>query len=207
MQPGRRPVFLSRIVWRLLLALYRWKGWQFEGAAPELEKCVILGAPHTSNWDFVFVLGAAHRLGLPPGFIGKHSLFRWPMRRFMLDMGGIPVDRARRGGYVRQVAEHFARADRLALVIAPEGSRSGSGEWRSGFYHIAMEAGVPIVPAWVDHEGLRGGIGEPLYPTGDYRADLARLAAFYRGKRPDCARFVALENSARTLDEMAIGEN
>ena len=99
--------------------------------------------------------------------------------------------------------------DELALVIAPEGSRSGSGEWKSGFYHIAMAANVPIVPAWVDHENLRGGIGEPLWPSGDYRADLAKLASFYREKRPDCARFLALEESARMMGgpDVARGEN
>ena len=206
----RKPSLLSRLVWRILLGLYRWKGWRFEGAAPDVRKCVILGAPHTSNWDFIFVLGAAQRMGIPPGFIGKHTLFKWPMGGFMRDMGGISIERGRRGGnYVQQIAEAFDRADELALVIAPEGSRSGSGEWKSGFYHIAMAANVPIVPAWVDHENLRGGIGEPLWPSGDYSADLAKLASFYREKRPDCARFLALEESARMMGgpDVARGEN
>jgi len=125
------------------------------------------------------------------------------MTGFMLDMGGIPVDRTRRANYVEQVAEAFAEADDLALVIAPEGSRTFKGSWRTGFYHIAMAAGVPIVPAWVNHKTMRGGVGKPLFPTGDYQADLAKLAAFYREKRPDCDRFVALEKSARTVKEMS----
>ena len=138
-------------------------------------------------------------MGLRPGFVGKHTLFKWPMTRFMQDLGGVSIDRRRRGNYVQQIAEAFDHKDELALVMAPEGSRDSSGEWKSGFYHIAMMAGVPIVPAWVDHERLRGGIGEPLYPSGDYGADLAKLAAFYRKVRPDCERFARLEAMARTL--------
>ncbi len=201
----RRPSLSSRLVRRMLVALYRWKGWRLEGARPACRKYILLGAPHTSNWDFVFFVGATHELGIRPGFMGKHSLFRWPATNFMLDLGGVPVDRSRRGNYVEQVAEAFAAADDLALVIAPEGSRTFAGSWRTGFYHIAMMAGVPIVPAWVDNATMRGGIGEPLMPTGDYRADLARLAAFYRAKMPGCERFVALENSARTVEEMTHG--
>lgn len=200
--PNRQPSLLSRLVRRVLVWLYRWKGWQLEGRRPDCDKFIILGAPHTSNWDFVFFLGATHELGIRPSFMGKTSLFRWPATNFMLDMGGIPVDRSKSGNYVDQVADAFARADDLALVIAPEGSRTFKGGWRTGFYHIAMAAGVPIVPAWVNNATMRGGLGEPLMPTGDYRADLARLAAFYREKRPDCDRFVALEKSAQTIEEM-----
>ena len=200
--PNRRPALSSRMVQRILLGLYRWKGWKIEGRRPDCEKFIILGAPHTSNWDFVFFLGAANQLGIKPSFMGKTSLFKWPMTNFMLDMGGVPVDRTKRGKYVDQVAAAFEASDELALVIAPEGSRTFKGAWRTGFYHIAMAAGVPIVPAWVNNKTMRGGMGEAMMPTGDYRADLAHLAAFYREKRPDCDRFVALEKSAQTVEEM-----
>lgn len=153
---------------------------------------MVTGAPHTSNWDFVFVLGAVEQLGLKPAFIGKHTLFRWPLTRFMRDMGGIAVDRRKRANFVDQVVAEFSVRDELALVVAPEGSRGSDGTWRSGFYHIALNAGVPIVPAWVDNARMRGGIGDPIMPSGDYRADMARIAAFYRSKRPDCARFERL---------------
>lgn len=187
--------FLSRIVHRLLIALYRHRGWHFEGNPPGVAKCVVTGAPHTSNWDFVFVLGAVEQLGLKPAFIGKHTLFRWPLARFMRDMGGIAVDRGKRANLVDQVVAEFAVRDELALVVAPEGSRGSDGTWRSGFYHIARNAGVPIVPAWVDHLRMRGGIGDPIMPSGDYRADMAKIAAFYRAKRPDCDRFDRLTSS------------
>ena len=198
----RKRSFLSRVVQRVLIALYRWKGWRLEGEKPPCDKFIILGAPHTSNWDFIFFIGAAHELGIQPSFMGKHTLFEGPQRNFMLDMGGIPVVRHKSGGYVQSVIEAFAQADEMALVIAPEGSRTSKGEWRSGFYHIALGAGVPIVPAWVNHETMRGGLGDPIMPTGDYRADLARIAAFYREKRPDCERFVVLERTAQSLDQL-----
>lgn len=202
-QSGPSP--LSRIVRRALIALYHWKGWRLEATRPDCAKFVITGAPHTSNWDFVFFIGATHELGIRPSFMGKHTLFRWPLTEFMRDMGGVPVDRRSRGNYVEQVAAAFREADELALVVAPEGSRRSTGEWRSGFYHIALAAGVPIVPAWVNNATMRGGLGEPMMPSGDYRADLAKLAAFYREKMPECARFVALEATTRTLEEMTDG--
>ncbi len=185
-----RATLLSRIVRRLLIALYRWKGWRLEGGHPRVRKFIITGAPHTSNWDFVFFIGATHAFGIRPSFMGKHTLFKWPMARFMEDMGGISVDRSRRGSnYVEQVADVFARSHELALVVAPEGSRTSDGEWRSGFWHIARAAGVPIVPAWVNNATMRGGLGEPIWPSDDMAADFAKLAAFYRAKRPDCDRF------------------
>ena len=191
---------LSRFVRRVLIALYRWKGWQLDGRHPGVDKFVITGAPHTSNWDFVFFIGATHQLGIRPSFMGKHTLFTWPLTRFMRDMGGISVDRSKRGSnYVEQVAQEFAQADQLALVVAPEGMRSSTGTWRSGFWHIAKAAGVPIVPAWVDNRSMRGGIGAPQWPTDDYAADLATLAAFYRSVMPDCPRFVVLEASVNEV--------
>lgn len=198
----RKPSLPSRIVRHLLIVLYRWRGWRIEGRRPDVDKFILVGAPHTSNWDFIFFLGATHELGIRPSFVGKSTLFKWPATSFMLDMGGIPVDRNKRANYVEQVAQAFADHDDLALVIAPEGSRTFKGSWKSGFYHIAMAAGVPIVPAWVNNETMRGGLGEPIMPTGDYQADLAKIAAFYREKRPDCGRFVALEKSTQTLAEM-----
>lgn len=192
-----RPALLSRIVQWLLVRLYRHRGYRIEGGHPGVSRCVITGAPHTSNWDFIFVLGAVEQLGLKPAFIGKHTLFKWPMTRFMRDMGGIAVDRGKTKNFVEQVVSAFERTEELALVVAPEGSRGSDGVWRSGFYHIAAGAGVPIVPAWVDQENRRGGIGEPIWPSGDYHADLARIAEFYRSHLPGCDRFERLLQSTR----------
>lgn len=179
-----KPSLLSRIVRRLLIAIYRLRGWHVEGRVPPVPKFIVIGAPHTSNWDFAVFLGAIDELGVQPSYIGKHSLFRWPMRRFFTDMGGIPIDRTKRHNYVMEVANAIARRDRVALVIAPEGSRHPEGPWRSGFYHIAMRARVPIVPAWIDRKRRRAGLGEPVMPSGNYEADLEKIAAFYRANIP-----------------------
>lgn len=196
---GRSPSLMSRLVRWIILLIYRAKGWKLEGALPDARKFVIAGAPHTSNWDFVFFTGATHEMGIKPSFMGKHTLFRWPMKRFMEDMGGIPVDRRSRANYVEQVAAEFARRDELALVVAAEGSRTTDGTWKSGFYHIAQAAGVPIVPTWVCNATMRLGFGPALWPSGDYAADLARIAAYLRSVLPDESRFKALEAQAAAL--------
>lgn len=199
-----RPTLLSRITKAVVLWLYRWKGWRLSGERKFPPKFVITGAPHTSNWDFIFFVGAVHELGIRPSFMGKLSLFRGPLKRFMYDMGGLPVDRSKRNNnYVEETVAHFNRADELALVVAPEGSRSSDGTWRTGFYHIALRAGVPIVPAWVNNTDMSGGLGPAIMPTGDYAADLAKIAAFYRSVMPDCLRFERLAASAAALTEAA----
>lgn len=188
-----RPTLLSRLVKRVLMLLYAFKGWTIEGDPPQTKHCVILGAPHTSNWDFIFFLGTVTRLGLKPSFMGKLSLFRWPMTRFMYDMGGIPVDRrAKDQNYVDQVVAIFAKAKELTLVIAPEGTRGPIKGWRSGFYHIAHGAGVPIVPAWVDNATMRGGLGPAIMPCGDYALDLRKIAEFYHSVMPGHPKLAVL---------------
>ncbi len=198
---NRKTSVLSRIVRKIILWLYRWKGWKLDGGIPDIKKFVIAGAPHSSNWDFVFFVGATAELGIRPSFMGKITLFKWPMTNFMLDMGGIPIDRSKSANYVDQIAAEFAARDELALVIAAEGTRSSNGEWRSGFYHIAMAAGVPIVPAWVDNEANILGLGPAIMPTGDYAADLSKIAAYMRSKLPDYERYKVLEAQAKRLME------
>lgn len=163
---------------------------------PAERKFVIIGAPHTSNWDFVVFLAATDKLGVRPSFIGKHTLFRGPLRRLMFDMGGIPIDRTRRAHYVDQVVAEFDRRDDLALVIAPEGTRNTDGHWKSGFYHIAIGAGVPIVPAWLDLGQRLVKVADPIFPTGDYRADIRRIADIYRRWDPDNPRFREIDRDA-----------
>ncbi|MEO6534450.1 MAG: 1-acyl-sn-glycerol-3-phosphate acyltransferase [Sphingomicrobium sp.] len=138
-------------------------------------------------------LGATDELGIRPSFMGKHTLFRWPMMRFMRDMGGIAINRSLRANAVEQVVEAFARRDELALVVAAEGSRTTDGAWRSGFYHIATGAGVSIVPVWIDRGRRVGRIGGPMQPSGDYAADLHKLAQFFRACDPANPRFANIE--------------
>ena len=203
----RKPNLLSRIVRRIIIVIYRLKGWKIEGDLPRgLKKFVIAGAPHSSNWDFVFFIGATEAQGIHPSFMGKHTLFQGFMRNFMLDMGGIPIDRTKRANAVEQVAEEFARRDELALVIAAEGTRSTDGSWKSGFYNIAMAAGVPIIAAWVCNERRTLGFSEPIMPSGNYGEDLSRIAAFLRANLPDYERYKVLEKQARQIREESLHE-
>lgn len=196
----RAPSILSRIVRRIILAFWYIRGWKIEDPLPKhLKKFVLAGAPHTSNWDFVFFTGATHEEGIRPNFMGKHTLFQWPMTRFMLDMGGIPVDRRSRLNATEQVAAEFERRDELALVIACEGTRKTDGKWKSGFYHIARAANVPIVPAFADNVKKIISFGPPMIPTGNYGEDLLKIAEWFRSKLPDYERFKVLEQQARDI--------
>ncbi|WP_226699522.1 1-acyl-sn-glycerol-3-phosphate acyltransferase [Qipengyuania gaetbuli] len=199
----RKPSLLSRIVRRIIMVLYRWKGWKLDGHLPDLPKFVIAGAPHTSNWDFVFFIGATAEEGVQPNFMGKHTLFQGMMRNFMFDMGGIPIDRTKRSNVVEQVAAEFEQRDHLALVIAAEGTRSSNGEWKSGFYNIARAANVPIVPAWVCNKRRILGFGPAIVPTADYGETLLEIARFMRSKLPDYERYKVLEAQALGLIEEA----
>ncbi|MGB3710229.1 MAG: 1-acyl-sn-glycerol-3-phosphate acyltransferase [Erythrobacter sp.] len=198
--PERKPTLLSRIVRRAIIGIYHAKGWKVAtGGLPDIPKYLIVGSPHSSNWDFVFFVGATARRGVKPGFMGKHTLFEGVMGNFMYDMGGVPVDRSKRANYVEQVAAEFSRRDRLALVMAPEGSRNSDGEWRSGFWHIARAAQVPIVATWVDPGAHRLGFSEPFMPGDSYGRDLAHIAEFLRKHRPEYSRYKVLEAQAQAV--------
>jgi 1-acyl-sn-glycerol-3-phosphate acyltransferase len=165
----------------------KWRGWRFVGQMPQLDKFIIIGAPHTSNWDFVLFLGAIRHWDLSPKFVGKHTLFRWPFGYFFRRLGGIPVDRDRPGGMVRQVADQFEQSDQMILVVAPEGTRKAAEYWKSGFARIAAAAQVPIVPVFVDYPGRRVVAGDPVYHDGNEKALMDRLRPFFdagAGKDP-----------------------
>ena len=180
----RKPSLLSRLVRKALIAFYRGRGWKAHGSAPADGRCVIIAAPHTSNWDFLYFIGLTEDLGLQPHFMAKDSLFRWPMGRFMRDMGGVPVVRSSRQNVVDAMVAEFARRDRFMLTIAPEGTRGKVGQWRTGFYHIAMKAGVPLVVGMMDYGTKTGGLGPAIWPTGDYAADMAKIFEVYRTVTP-----------------------
>ena len=182
--PGHAPGALSRFVRRRLVNLYHRHGWQAVGAAPADRKAVIVAAPHTSNWDFPYFLGLTTDLGITPRFMAKESLFRWPMGGFMRDMGGIAVARNAGRNYVQAMVDEFARREDFLLVLAPEGTRSNAQHWRTGFYQIAMAAGVPIWFGFMDYARKVGGLGPRMVPTGDYAADMAPIAQFYAGVTP-----------------------
>ena len=198
----RNVTLLSRIVNRIILFFYWLKGWKIVERFPsEIKKCVIAGAPHTSNWDFVFFAGATKQEKVQPNFMGKHTLFEGVMKNFMLDMGGIPVDRRKAGGTIEQMKAEFERRKELALVIAAEGTRKTDGKWKSGFYNIAKAAGVPIVLAYADNEKRTIGFSPPMMPTGNYGEDLLKIAEWFRSKIPDYERYKVLEAQAKAIIE------
>lgn len=192
---GRPPTLLARLG-RGLLSLC---GWRVRGEAPSLKKYVLIGAPHTSNWDFPVGILALWALRIPGRWVGKHTLFRPPFGWIMRRLGGIPLDRARTRNFVPRMVEEFHRREELVLLIAPEGTRSRTPRWRSGFYHIAHGAGVPIVLGFADYRRREVGIGPRVRPTGDPGADMAKLRAFYAdktAKRPEKASPIRVEPPA-----------
>ena len=183
---------IERLVWRALIGLYRISGWRAAGQLPPDRKCVIMGACHTSNWDFLVFLGTVHALGRQVRLIAKDSLFRWPLGSFMRAVGAVPVDRSAPQDLVSQIVEQFGKHEDFALVVAPEGTRSRTTEWKTGFYQIALKAGVPIVCAGPDYPTRRGVIGPVIWPTGNYAEDLKPAFAFFRTitpRHPDRAAF------------------
>ena len=175
---------LARLVYAALLGWFRRSGWRTAGALPHVPKFVIIGAPHTSNWDFPVFLGTVETLGRRVHFIGKASLFRWPMGGFMRALGGVPVRRDATQDLVSQVVAQFALHDDFALIVAAEGTRDPTTRWRTGFYQIALTAGVPIVCAGPDYSNKLGIIGPLIHPTGDYDADMKPAFTFFRGLSP-----------------------
>jgi len=161
--------------------LLRWRGWQISGHFPDLPKFVLIGAPHTSNWDFPLTLGICFALRAKIYWMGKDSLFRGPLGPVMRWLGGIPVTRSRSTSLVQQMVEVYQRHDELVVAIAPEGTRGHVTEWKTGFYHIAYGAGVPVVLGFLDYRRKTGGIGPVFYPSGDLERDLAEIRAFYDG--------------------------
>ncbi len=162
-------------------------GWRVDGDFPNLPKFVLIAAPHTSNWDFIVGIAAKLALRLHVQFLGKDSLFRFPLGPLMRTLGGVPVDRSNSNDVVSAMVQEFARRDRMLLALAPEGTRKRVERWRTGFYHIAHGAAVPIVPVALNWERRAIQIGAPFTTTGDADGDLGILQAGFasvRGRRP-----------------------
>jgi 1-acyl-sn-glycerol-3-phosphate acyltransferase len=166
-------------VTRLAEKWLKWRGWRFVGDLPDLDKMIIIGAPHTSNWDFIVYLAAISHWRMSPRYVGKHTLFRWPFGYFFRKFGGIPVDRTRPGGMVGQVVEEFEKSERMILVMAPEGTRKAAPHWKSGFLRIAAEANVPIVPAYIHFPSKEVVLGSPIVFDGDEKKMMHRLRRIY----------------------------
>lgn len=172
---------------RLSMWILNTLGWTILAELPDLKKYVVIAAPHTSNWDFPLGILAAKALRMEPHWMGKHSLFRWPYGWFFRAIGGTPVLRNRGQNYIQQMADLFDRSERLVLALAPEGTRSKTDHWKTGFHYIARAANVPIVMAYLDFGNKQVGISKPFIPSDDIASDLDKIRGFYadrRGKNP-----------------------
>lgn len=172
--------FFSSFVSRALLWLGRWR---IEGDFPPRPKMVCIVAPHTSNWDFIVGILAVFAIGIRVRFLAKHTLFKGPLGWFMRWCGGMPVNREAPQGLVPQAVEAIEKAERIFLAITPAGTRSSTKPWRSGFYHIAVAARVPIFPVIFDGPGRAIRFLHAFEPSGNYDADLPKLLALYAGAR------------------------
>lgn len=164
-------------------------GWKVDGTLPANgQKSVLIAAPHTSNWDLPFTLMTAFVLRLNIYWMGKEQIFKPPFRGVMMWLGGIPVRRETSNNLVAASAQAIQAADGpVQLIVPPEGTRSGTRVWKTGFYYIALQAQVPIVLAYMDYEKKIAGLGPVFQPTGDIEADMLAIKAFYapfKGRNP-----------------------
>ena len=168
--------------------LLRLTGWRLAGLRELPNRCIILAAPHTSNWDFVWAMLAAGALGVRLRFLGKHTLFRPPLGFLMHQLGGLPVDRSAPQDLVATLSRRFQESETLVLLIPPEGSRSYRPRWKSGFLHISRGAEVPLVAARLDYSTRIVTLSDPIpAPKSDVADLMSTLRSFYRGagaKRP-----------------------
>ena len=172
---------LSTIFHYLALFIMRLAGWRVEGRLPDIPKFVLVGAPHTSNWDFVLFLGVIFALQANVRFMGKAEIFRSPIGAFFRYCGGVPVERKKSTGLVDQMVQVCNESERFILTIAPEGTRHHVTEWKRGFYHIAKGARIPIVIAVVDGKHKTVRIGQVFHPTEDMEADMKTIQGFFAG--------------------------
>lgn len=167
----------------LMIGLMRLSGWRFTGEDfPDLRKFVLIVAPHTSNWDFVVGVRAMYALGIRGTFLGKDTLFRFPLGILMRFLGGFPVDRTTQSDVVTQTADLARRLDKAIIALSPEGTRRRVDRWRSGFYWIAVAAALPILPVAFDFPRKAIHIYPVFTPTGNAEQDVAYLRSLFRAE-------------------------
>lgn len=181
------PVIKTLMRWMSVLIL-KMAGWKLEGNVPDVPKFVVIAAPHTSNWDLPFTLFVALALKVNLYWMGKEEIFKAPFGGFFKWLGGIPIDRSKSNNIVEESIEQFRKNERLVLTVPPSGTRKKVLYWKTGFYHIANGAGVPIVLGFLDYKRKAGGVLSVFYPTGDIDADMEKIIEYYRdvsGKFPE----------------------
>ncbi len=183
----------------LARAFLKLTGWTAHGPRPDARRYVLIAAPHTSNWDLPYLLAFAWLYGIRISWMGKHQLFTPPFGWIMRKLGGVPVRRDQRGDLVAQMARVIDAADAICLVVPAEGTRGYVPHWKSGFYHIARTAEVPIVPSYLDYSRRVGGFGPAILPTGDLSIDMDEIRNFYADKQ---GKYPELFGEVRLKEEM-----
>lgn len=185
--------FISKTILRLT-------GWQLNIVLPEEKKFVLIGAPHTSNWDFPLAMLVFASIDLKIHWVAKIQMFRGPLYYLFTAMGGIPVDRNATQGFISQIVDRLNRSEEMVLTIAPEGTRSKTDYWKTGFYYIALEASVPICLGYIDYSKRTLGFTQTITPTGDIEKDFEQIKLFYldiKGKHPDKHSIIRVRNTEK----------
>jgi 1-acyl-sn-glycerol-3-phosphate acyltransferase len=178
---------ISRLFVWLCVRWFRSSGWKIEKPFPALRKYVLIVAPHTSNVDFPIGVAARNILNINARYVAKKELFIFPIRNLLINLGGYPVDRSKKNSFVDNVVELFNKIENFAICVTPEGTRSKVDEWKTGFYHMALRAKVPIVPVGFDYSTKTVMIGAPLDASGDIKSDFEKLHLYFskiRAKHP-----------------------
>ncbi len=166
--------------------LFKLSNWKITHYLPvNIKKCVIVAAPHTSNWDFFYGIGALHIMKLKMRFTIKKEWMRFPFKGIMTSLGALPIDRSaikngEKKGTVDAVADLFNTHDELHLMVTPEGTRARMEKWKTGFYYIALKAHVPIALGFLDYKTHTCGIDKIIYPSGDFNFDMKQIMDFYK---------------------------
>ena len=170
---------LTPILRAISIVILKILRWQTRGGELPHQKFILIGAPHTSNWDFPLMLMVVLKLKLRVFWMGKHTLFPFPVAGFMKWLGGIPINRSASHNVVRETVRQFKENKDLVVLVPPEGTRSKVARWKTGFYHIASMAEVPILMGYVNAEKKEAGFADFFYPTGDVEGDLEKIREFY----------------------------
>ena len=187
-RPGPARGLGTEIVRALSGAYLKLAGWTLQGDWPGLDKAVIVAAPHTSNWDGINMLATAGYYRIKLRWMGKKSLTQGPFGWLIKALGCVPIDRSAANDVVKTMSDAFAATNRMILAIPPEGTRSATREWKTGFYHIARGAGVPLVLSVLDYGTKTVSLAAIVHPSGDYEGDLALIRTYYAravGKHPE----------------------
>lgn len=183
----RMTVFSTPIITPILrllsIVVLKLVGWHARGKELSHQRFVLIGAPHTSNWDFPLMLMVVLKLRLRVFWMGKHTLFPFGLGWLMKWLGGIPINRSASHNVVNETVRQYNENDELVVLIPPEGTRSKVTQWKTGFYHIACNAGVPILMGYVDAENKEAGIADFFQPSGDIDKDMVEIREFYASKK------------------------